>query len=291
MELRILKYFLIVAREENITKAAQILHITQPTLSRQLMQLEEELDVKLFKRTNHSIVLTEEGMLLKRRAQELVSLAEKTKNEFLHKDDNLSGEIAIGSGELFSIDGFAELLAAFQKKYPLVRFDIFSGNTDNIKERIESGLLDFGILLEPVDIGKYEFIRFNQKEEWGILTRDDSDVAKKWSVLPEDLVGRPLFIPKGALVQHEWEVWFGDYFDKVEIIGNYNLLYNTAKLVQKGMGDALCLRLDAKYDNLIFVPLASKLETGSLLAWKKDQIKSPIIAAFISFAKKYIKNS
>lgn len=290
MELRILKYFLIVAREENITKAAQILHITQPTLSRQLMQLEEELEVKLFKRSNHSIVLTEDGMLLKRRAQELVSLAEKTKNDFLHKGENLSGEISIGSGELFSIDGFAELLAAFHEKYPLVRFDIFSGNTDNIKERIESGLLDFGIFLEPVDIGKYEFIRFNQKEEWGILTRDDSDVAKKWSVLPEDLVNRPLFIPKGALVQHEWEVWFGDYYDQIEIIANYNLLYNTAKMVQKGMGDALCLRLDAKYDDLIFVPLASKLETGSLLAWKKDQIKSPITTTFINFAKKYIKN-
>lgn len=291
MELRVLKYFLLVAREENITRAAQILHITQPTLSRQLMQLEEELGVKLFKRSNHSIILTEDGMRLKRRAQELVSLAEKTKEEFLQREENLSGCISIGAGELLSIEGFAEVMALFRRKYPLVNLNIFSSNTDEIKEKIESGILDFGIFLEPVDISKYDFIRFNQKEEWGILTRSDSELAKKWALLPEDLINRPLFIPRGELVQHEWEVWFGDYYDKVNIIGNYNLLYNTAKFVQKGIGDALCLKLNVRYENLSFVPLAEKLETGSLLVWKKDQMKSQLINIFIKFIKENIRNT
>lgn len=166
MEIRILKYFLMAAREENITKAASLLHITQPTLSRQLMQLEEELGVTLFTRSNHRIILTDDGMLLKRRAQELVSLAEKTKMEFLHDENTLAGEIAIGCGETRSMNRLAELMADFRSRYPLVRFEIYSGNVDNIKERMERGLLDLGLFVEPVDVGKYEFLRMPVKETW-----------------------------------------------------------------------------------------------------------------------------
>ena len=192
MELRVLKYFLMAAREENITKAAQLLHVTQPTLSRQLMQLEEELGVKLFERSRHRIILTEDGMLLKRRAQEIVSLAEKTEREFVRREGELMGEISIGSGELKSSRFLSQVVAAFHEKHPLVQFEIFSGDSDNIKERMERGLLDLGILLEPVDISKYEFIQIPVKEEWGVLVPDDSPLAGKESVRPEDLVSYPL---------------------------------------------------------------------------------------------------
>ena len=170
MEIRVLKYFLMAAREENITKAATLLHLTQPTLSRQLMQLEEELGVELFRRSKHRIVLTEDGMLLRRRAEEIVALADKTKEDFLHRQDELAGIISIGSGELRSSQFLAHLISGFQKENPLVQFTFYSGNSDNIKERLERGLLDVGLLQEPVDIVKYSFIRTPVREQWGRLS-------------------------------------------------------------------------------------------------------------------------
>ena len=289
MELRVLNYFLMAAREENITRAASLLHVTQPTLSRQLMQLEEELGVKLFERSSHSIILTDEGMLLKRRAQELLRLAEKTKREVSHEEESIIGEIAIGSGELRSSGCLAELLSSFREKYPMVQYDIFSGNADNIKDRMEQGLLDMGLLLEPVDIGKYEFIRMPLKEEWGILVRKDFPLAQKKAVRPEDLIGRPLMASGRGLVQNELANWFGEYADQIDIFSTHNLLYNTAMMVDKGAGEALTLRLESSYDNLCFVPLSPGLETGSVLAWKKNQVFSPATAAFIRHVKKCIR--
>ena len=263
--------------------------MTQPTLSRQLMQLEEELGVKLFERSSHSIILTDEGMLLKRRAQELLRLAEKTKREVSHEEESIIGEIAIGSGELRSSGCLAELLSSFREKYPMIQYDIFSGNADNIKDRMEQGLLDMGLLLEPVDIGKYEFIRMPLKEEWGILVRKDFPLAQKKAVRPEDLIGRPLMASGRELVQNELANWFGEYADQIDIFSTHNLLYNTAMMVDKGAGEALTLRLESSYDNLCFVPLSPGLETGSVLAWKKNQVFSPATAAFIRHVKKCIR--
>lgn len=192
MELRVLKYFLMVAREENITKAANLLHITQPTLSRQLMQLEDELGVKLFRRSNHSIILTDDGMLLKRRAKEIVALADKTAQEFLHKEEELTGEISIGCGETRNMTFVSEQIALFRKKYPFVQFNIYSANADDIKERMEKGLIDIGLLMEPVDISKYEFVRMPQKEQWGIIVPADNPLNNKKFVTPEDLVNIPI---------------------------------------------------------------------------------------------------
>ena len=287
MELRVLNYFLMVAREENITKAASLLHVTQPTLSRQLKQLEDELGVKLFERSSHNIILTEDGMLLKRRAQELILLADKTKQEF-QKEEILTGEITIGSGELNGMSVLAEIISQFRQKHSQIRFDIYSGNADGIKERLEHGLLDFALLQEPVDIVKYEFTRMAIKDEWGIMVRKDHPLAKKSCVLPEDLIGIPLIVPKRILIQNELSSWFGDYADSINIVATYNLLYNSAIMVEKGVGTVLCLKLEAKYDNLSFVPISPKLEMSSLLAWKNNQIFSPAVSTFISFAKKYI---
>jgi DNA-binding transcriptional LysR family regulator len=287
MNLRVLQYFLMAAQEENITKAARLLHVTQPTLSRQLMQLEKELGVKLFVRSNHNIILTDDGILLKRRAGELVSLAEKTKREFTREEKGLTGEIAVGSGELHSNKYFSEMAASFRKIHPLVRYDIYSGNADDIKDRIEKGLLDLGLLLEPVDIRKYNFIRMPLKEEWGVLTREDSDLASKKAVSLEDLFHVPLLIAKRELVQNELAGWLGPHYDQFEIVATYNLLYNAAIMVQNRIGVALCLKLDSMYDSLRFVPLSPRLNASSVLAWKKNQMFSPAISAFLEYAKKY----
>ncbi|MBU9738101.1 LysR family transcriptional regulator [Diplocloster agilis] len=289
MELRVLNYFLMVAREENITKAAQLLHVTQPTLSRQLMQLEEELGVKLFQRSNHCIILTEEGMLLKRRAQEMISLAEKTRQDLMQKDTELTGEISIGCGELQSVDFLAKLLAQFQAENPLVRFNIFSGNADSIKERIENGLLDMGLLTEPVDITKYAFLHVPQKETWGVLVHKDSELAGKQAVCPSDLLDVPLMISNRDLIQGLIANWFGVDFDDLHIVCRYNLLYNAAILVRNKIGAAVCIKLDCSYDDTCFIPFSPSIKSGSVLVWKKDQMTSPTMAAFLDYSQNALK--
>ncbi len=286
MEFRVLKYFLMVAREENITKAAALLHLTQPTLSRQLMQLEEELGVKLFHRSKHSIILTEDGMLLKRRAQEIISLSDKTVQELSHKEDVLSGEIAIGCGETKSMLFLSEQIRKFQQKYPLVRFSIYSAIADDIKERIEKGILDIGLLVEPVDVGKYEFIRMPEKEKWGILVRKDSELAAKESINPRDLTEVPLIMVKRELVKNELASWFGDYYEGLQIAATYNLILNAASMVERGVGVALCFDLGAAfYEDLCFIPLIPTLETGSVLVRKKNQTLGAAASQFINYLK------
>lgn len=266
MELRVLNYFLMVAREENITKAAQLLHITQPTLSRQLMQLEEELGVKLFDRSSHRIILTSEGMLLKRRAQEMVTLAERTRSELEQKEETLSGLVAVGSGELQSVNELSNFISEFRSRHPLVTFDIYSGNAEEIKLRIANGTLDIGLLLEPVDTSKYEFIRLHTKEQWGILAPENSDIAKKEFVTSNDLACLPLITTISDPIRHELSSWFGDNAKQMNVVSTYNLLYNSAIMVQNGVGIALCLMLNCSYDGLKFIPLYPKLEFSSVLA-------------------------
>ena len=285
MEIRVLKYFLMVSREENITKAANLLHITQPTLSRQLRQLEEELDVKLFDRGTHNVTLTEEGMLLKRRAQEIVSLAEKTKQEFNKEKDNLTGEIAIGCGEIHGMNILSEIMNSFREEYPLVTYEIYSGNADIIKEKIENGTLDMGLLIEPVDISKYEFVRIPIKEEFGLFVRKDSPLTSKEYITPEDLLNLPIISPKRNLVQNEISSWFGDYAEEINIISTYNLMYNATIMIEKNLGVLIGIKLDVKYKDLSFIPLKPKIELGSVLAWKKSQRFSPVIKEFIEHTK------
>ena len=289
MELRVLNYFLAIAREENITKAAQMLHLTQPTLSRQMMQLEEELGVKLFVRSNHKIILTEEGLLLKRRAQELLALADKTKREFIQKETGLSGEIMIGSGEFLSTKVLAEMMVACRKKHPLVQYRIYSGNAENIQDYIGRGLLDLGVMGEPVDIGKYDFLPMPVKEKWGVMVRQDSELAKKEQIQARDLIGIPLVMASRDF-KGELGGWFGNLYNKLEVAAVGNLLYNEAMLVNEGIGAVLCIQLNCHYDNLRFVPLYPAIESRTALVWKKDSIFSPATTAFIEFASQYLKS-
>lgn len=284
MELRVLKYFLAVAREENITKAAALLHLTQPTLSRQLMQLEEELGVKLFHRSRYHIVLTDEGMLLRRRAQELIDLAEKTAQEF-RREPELRGEISIGSGDLEGMHVLAEFLASFQKLHPQVTYQIYSGNADNIKEQLERGTLDLGLLLEPVDISKYDMIRLPVKEQWGVHVQENSPLAQNSSVTAQDLSKLPLIYTRRGVVQKELERWFGPYAKDLRVAATGNLPYNMALLSRAGVGAFLTIRLRCSYEGLRFLPLSPPLESSTVLAWKKTETFPPAVSALLEHIK------
>lgn len=286
MELRVLKYFLAVAREENITKAAALLHLTQPTLSRQLMQLEEELGVQLFRRSRYHIELTEDGMLLRRRAQELVDLAEKTTREFTMRETELMGEIAIGAGETRSMSFLSRAMVSFRERYPKVTFRIFSATADDVKERLDTGLLDMGLLTEPVDVGRYAFCRMKERDRWGVLVRLDSPLAGLDSVTPDDLEQIPLIISGRERVQRELANWFGDRWERLQIAASFNLILNAANMVRYGVGTALSFDLNFSFDDLRFIPLSPTMDTGTVLVWKKDLVLTPVVEAF----HQHIKN-
>lgn len=290
MELRVLRYFLMAAREENITRAAALLHITQPTLSRQLMQLEEELGVTLFHRGKYSISLTEDGMFLKRRVQELISLTDKTIREISHKEEVLSGEIVIGCGETKSMSFLSKCIVEFQEEYPQVRFEIYSAIADDIKEKLEKGTLDIGLLCEPVDIARYDFIRMPFKERWGVLVRKDSKIAHKSTVTPKDLSGLPLLMAKRELVRSELASWFGDYYDGLHVTAMYNLGINASTMVRSKVGSALTIDLGVFYEDLCFIPLNPGLETGSVLVWKKSQMLPAAARRFVEYTQMAVRN-
>ena len=281
MDLRVLSYFLVVAREENITKAAEVLNLTQPTLSRQLKQLEEELGVSLFKRGKHNISLTEEGMIFRRRAQELVSFADKIKKEVSTASSEMTGEISIGCNETESMNTLSSLIAQFRNGHPLVSFHLRSGNNADIREYLEQGLIDIGLLTEPVDATKFRYVRLPHKEQWGILVRTDSEFAGVDGVTNRDLAGVPMITIQDETIHSELTLWAGKYAKKMLPIAHYNLLSAAASLVRETGGVVVCSRPNAIYEGIIFVPLSPKLELSSILAWKDDQKFSKAAAAFI----------
>ena len=286
MDIRILQYYLTVAREENITRAAQSLHLTQPTLSRQMMQLEEELGVQLFVRGRRSIFLTEDGMLFKRRAQEIVSLAEKAVQE-LNTQSPVSGEIAVGGGELLAFSWLAGAMTAFRREYPLVRFHLQSGNADVVKEGIERGLIDVGLVLVPVDIGKYDFLEVPGEETWGVYVHEDLPLAQRQSAAKDDLLGEKILMTRRELVQSAISRWFGTEYEQLRIIGTYDLLGNAAVLVQQKAGIAVGLARNCTYDHVRFLPFSPPLTANTMLIWKKGQSVSPAVGAFVEYAQKY----
>lgn len=289
MELRVLNYFLAIAREENFTKAAQQLHVTQPTLSRQIADLERELGVKLFVRSNHNIILTEDGMILKRRAQDILSLADKTMRDFLQKDEALCGTISIGSGEFRSTEYLAKIIAEFRNKYPNVQYEIYSGNANNIRDYIERGLLDVGLMSEPIDMRKYNFVNMPVKEQWGVFAPCDSPLCEKESVTPEDLKGMSIVTATGDFNQSRIGKWLGEYREQVQIAATANLPYNEAVLAKENIGVMLSINLNCVYENLRFIPLRPVLEVSTALAWKKEQIFAAATSTFIDYATQYLK--
>ena len=292
MELRILRYFLAVVREGNITKAAEILHITQPTLSRQLKELEEELGTNLFIRGKREIKLTDEGLLLDQRAKEIIELADKTERQFIEHKNLIGGVISIGCVESRATLFLPELLEKFSKKYPQVQYDLYNGYADDIKEKIDKGLIDIGLLLEPVEIWKYDFIRLPHNERWGVLMQKSDPLAQKESITLKDISMFPLIIPKRAIVQNEIANWFDGDFNKLHIFATYNLIFNAILLVEKGLGYAVCIQgaLSIRDNSTTcFIPLTPEHTTKSVLIWKKNYIFSSASSLFIETAKMLFK--
>ncbi len=286
MELRVLRYFLAVAREENITKAAGLLHISQPSLSRQLMQMEETLGVKLFKRSRHRVILTDEGRLLRRRAQEIVALADKAEKELAQGEDGVCGEISIGCGETKIMAYLSQMMVSFRQKYPEVAFEIYTAVADDVKEQIENGVLDFGLMLEPVEISRYHFIRLPLGEKWCALMRKDFPLAEKEKITPSDLAGVPLMMVKRKSVRNELENWFGELYENLNIAVTYNLSYsNRSIMVENHVGVALVHEFENNHESLCLRPLFPEIENKSVLVWKKNQVFSPAAMKFIDWIK------
>ena len=277
MDIRVLQYFLAVAREESITKAAESLRMTQPPLSRQLKDLEEELGKQLLIRGSKRVTLTEDGMLLRKRAEELVDLMEKTKAELASSSENINGEIYIGCGETESISFLAQAAQNLQKKHPLIHYHIYSGDAERVMERLDKGLIDFGLLVGQMDISKYDYIRLPMKDSWGVLMRKDSPLATKEAISAEDLWDNPLIISHQTSINSEMFSWLKADISRLNIVATYDLVYNAAQFVKKGFGYVIALDrlINTTGDsNLCFKPLFPALEAELCIIWKKYQVLS-----------------
>lgn len=291
MEIRVLRYFLTVVREEGINRAAEVLHITQPTLSRQLSQLEDELGVKLFNRGARKTSLTSEGILLRRRAEEILSLVDRTEKELIEQDEQVEGRIAIGGGVLSAMQVLPELIARFRESYPLVGFDIYTGNADLVKEQMEKGLIDIGVLLEPIDIEKFDFIRLEGRERWVVLMRPDDPLAKKPGITAKDLKGKPLCLPMRGNVQNEIINWLGSSYDERIVLFTSNFASNTALMVQHGLAYSITVEGSIPFMDEAKIasrPCVPELRASSVFAWKKQQPFTPATAKFIQHIKCFL---
>lgn len=290
MELRVLKYFLTVIQEESITKAAEVLHITQPTLSRQLAQLETELGVTLFSRGSRKITLTKEGALLRRRAEEILELVDKTEQEMVQQDSQIEGNVAIGCGDMSAVQEIASLIHSFSELYPAVTFDLYTATADHIKERIDRGITDIGLLLEPVEMDKYEFIRMKEKERWVVVMGPGDPLTQKQKIKASDLKDKPLILPKRVSVRSELANWFGEYYKDLHIYFTSNLTSNSSIMAHYGLGYPLVIEGSLAFwdkNKIAYRPLTPELYATCSLAWKRNWFFSPAVEKFISFAKSY----
>lgn len=293
MEIRVLKYFLTVSEIGNITKAANSMHLTQPTLSRQLQELEKELGQKLFIRGNHSVSLTPEGIILRKRAQEIIDLVDKTETEFTSFKDEIMGDIFIGSGETKSIKLITDVMKTLKKDYPKIKFHIVSGDSGDLVERLDKGLLDFCVLIQPFNLEKYDYIDLGEKDTWGLLLRKDDPLADKKSIKIEDLMELPLIISRQAIRKTDennvFLNWFGNNFENLNIAGTYNLIYNAAIMTEDRIGYAMGLDKlinTTANTSLCFRPLNPKLEVGISVVWKKNQVFSRPAKLFLEQLRK-----
>ncbi len=293
MDIRVLQYFLAVAREESITKAAERLRMTQPPLSRQLKDLEDELGKQLLIRGSKKVTLTEDGMLLRKRAEELVDLMEKTKAELTSSNENINGDIHIGCGETEAISFLAKAAWDLQQKHPLIHYHIYSGDAERVMERLDKGLIDFGLLVGPVDVNKYDYIRLPLKDTWGVLMRKDSSLAEKDFIIAEDLWDKPLIISHQTSINSEMFSWLKTDIAKLNIIATYDLVYNASQFIKQGFGYVIALdKLINTTGNsdLCFRPLYPTLEAGLCIVWKKYQVFSKASNAFLQQLQKELEH-
>ncbi len=294
MELRVLEYFLAVAREQNITAAAESLHISQPALSTQLKNMEDELGKQLLIRGvkgSRKVILTEEGMILRKRAEEILSLVKRTENEITQSDETIAGNVFIGTGETEIVRLFAMVAKKLQIKYPDIRYHISSGNAEHVLEYLDKGLIDFGLLFTEIDPQKYEAIPVSIKDTWGVLMRRDSPLAEKETICPEDLWDKPLIVSQ----QKGDNVYLGRWLQREEselhIVATYNLLFNASLLVDEGLGYALCYDklINTQGSNLCFRPLSPQLEAPGFIVWKKYQVFSKAANVFLQYLREMLE--
>lgn len=288
MELRVLQYFLAVAKEQNISAAAQSLHLTQPTLSRQLKELEEQLGKQLMIRGNRKITLTEEGMLLRKRAEEILDLVGRTEKEVMQAGDIISGDIYIGTGETDGMRQIAKTANILQQSYPNIHFHIVSGDAMDVCERLDKGLLDFGILLGDIDKVKYNYIELPMKDTWGVLMCCNSPLAKKKYISPEDLWDKPLILSRQVDNKSGLYRWLKKEPTELYTVATYNLIYNASLMVDEGMGYAFALDklINTTGSTLCFRPLKPQLKLGMYLVWKKYQTFSKAAELFLENLQK-----
>lgn len=295
MELRVLQYFLAVAREQSISRAAESLHLSQPTLSTQLKHLEEELGKTLMIRGtkgSRKIVLTEEGMILRKRAEEILDLVRKTENEITLSDDSVVGDVYIGAGETDMIRLVARTAQAMNEEYPDIHYHISSGNTAFVMEQLDKGLIDFGILYDSVDLSKYDSVKIPESDVWGVLMRRDAPLASKEVITPEDLWDKPLILSQQENQKSELAVWMRHDLSKLNVVATYNLIFNGSLFVDEGMGYAVCFDklINVSGDStLCFRPLSPELKAAPYLVWKKYQIFSKASEKFMEYFLKYLK--
>ena len=290
MELRVLQYFLAVAQEQSISAAAQSLHLTQPTLSRQLRELEEELGKQLMIRGSRKITLTEEGMLLRKRAEEILDLVSRTEREVTQSDEAIAGDVYIGAGETDGVRQLARVAKQIQQDYPDVRFHIVSGDAVDVCDRLEKGLLDFGVLLGDIDRTRYNYLPLPMKDTWGVLMRRDSPLAGQQTVSPAQMWDKPLILSRQMDNKSGLYRWLGKEPTQLNTVATYNLIYNASLMVDEGMGYAFTLDklVNTIGSNLCFRPLQPKLELGMHLVWKKSQVFSKAAGLFLDCLQAYL---
>ena len=290
MELRVLRYFLAVAREENITAAAESLHVTQPTLSKQLMDLEYELGKKLFERGKRKITLTEEGIFLRKRAQEIIDLSDKTEATLKSSAQTISGDVFIGCGET---QGMREIIKVMKKvncDFPEIRYNLYSGNDEDVSERLDSGLVDFGLFVGDTHLDKYDYKKLPFADVWGLLLRNDNPLVKKKTIKPSDLDGVPILCSRQALTHNELSGWLGKDFKKLKIVSTHNLIYNASIMVEEGFGAALSIKglINTADSNLVFRPFRPMIKADLIFAWKKYQVFSKPAEIFLKYIQENI---
>lgn len=288
MELRVLQYFLAVAQEQSISAAAQSLHLTQPTLSRQLMELEEELGKKLMIRGGRKITLTEEGMRLRKRAEEILELVRKTEREIVNTGDSVAGDVYIGTGETDGIRSVIRAANQLRKMHPDVHFHIVSGDALDVCDRLDRGLLDFGVLLGDIDKNKYNYLKLPAKDVWGILMRRSSPLARKTFVSPQDLWDKPLILSRQVENKRGLYRWLQKEPEQLHTVATYNLIFNASLMVDEGMGYAFSLDklVNTTGSSLCFRPLKPRLELEMYLVWKRHQIFSQAAELFLEKLQK-----
>lgn len=294
MELRVLQYFLAVAREQSISAAAESLHLSQPTLSTQLKAMEDELGKQLLIRGtkgSRKVTLTEEGMILRKRAEEIMELVKKTENEISLSDDVIAGDVYIGTGETNIIRYFAKAAKELQHDYPDIHYHISSGNSTFVKEQLDKGLIDFGLLYDSVDLSKYETLKVPIADVWGVLMRKDSDLAQKEYIVPEDLWDKPLIVSHQESAKQIVSEWLKRDFSSLNIVATYNLVLNASILTDEGFGYTICFDKLLDVENsptLCFRPLSPRLGEEATIVWKKYQVLSKASEKFLKKLKEVL---